>query len=390
MHTIQVFDKISAKGLALFPKQHYQIEQDAKNPDAILVRSTSLHDIHFSHHLKVVGRAGVGVNNIPVAKLTQAGIPVLNTPGANANAVKELVLTGLLLAARNVFPAWQYLNDLSGDDKQITEKIEKHKKNFVGHELLGKTLGVIGLGNIGVKVANAALALGMNVLGYDPDITVKRALELSSQVQQAETLQNLLKNADYITIHVPLFEKTHNLINAERIKLIKSGGVLLNFSREDIVDNTALKQALQEKHLAFYVTDFPASTLLNNSQVIALPHLGASTHEAEENCAIMVAQQVKDYLENGHIKNSVNFPDVSLTYNTGYRLAIVNANVPNMVAQISQKLADAGLNIIDLINKSRDEVAYTLLDMNQPIPSETIEKIAQIKGVITVRIVKGA
>lgn len=390
MYNIQIFDKIAAKGLALFPKENYHVEQQMENPDAILVRSTSLHDLLFSNQMKVVGRAGVGVNNIPVEKLTQAGIPVLNTPGANANAVKELVLTGILIASRNIFSAWQYLNTLNGNDTKIATEIEKQKKQFVGHELLGKTLGVIGLGNIGVKVANAALALGMNVLGYDPDITVKSALALSSQVQQADTLQDLLRYSTFITIHIPLFEKTHKLINAERLQLIQPDAVLLNFAREEIVDIQAVHNALNKKNLAYYVTDFPNSLLLNHPQVIALPHLGASTHEAEENCAMMIVQQVRDYLENGNIKNSVNFPDVSLSYNNGHRLAIVNANVPNMVAQISQKLGEASLNIIDLINKSRDEIAYTLLDVNQKVPEQIIEKIKQVKGIITIRTVKGA
>lgn len=385
MYTIKTIDNISQIGLSQLPSDKYNIVKDAHDADAILVRSSSLHQMVVPKNLKIIGRAGAGVNNIPVAELTKQGIPVLNTPGANANAVKELVLTGMLLASRNICQAWQFVTQLTGDDESISAQIEKNKKQFVGHELAGKTLGVIGLGYIGVKVANAALALGMNVLGFDPGITVKRALELSSSVQQADSLQDLLSHSSFISLHVPLVEETKHLINAERLKQIKSETVLLNFSRENIVDQSALIEELNEHHLSAYVTDFPTNKIYNHPRVIALPHLGASTKEAEENCAVMIVKQIRDFLEYGSIRNSVNFPDVNLPFHGGHRLAIVNANVPNMVAQISIDLAKAGHNILNLINQSRGEVAYTLLDVDQAISEQTLKEIAEIKGVMKVR-----
>lgn len=385
MHTIKTIDNISQVGLSQFPADKYKIEKDAQDAEAILVRSSSLHEMAVPKNLKIIGRAGAGVNNIPVAELTTQGIPVLNTPGANANAVKELVITGMLLASRNICPAWQFVTQLTGDDESISTQIEKNKKQFVGHELAGKTLGVIGLGYIGVKVANAALALGMNVLGFDPGITVKRALELSSSVQQADSLQDILAHCSFISLHVPLVDETKHLINATRLKQIKSGTVLLNFSRENIVDQHALLESLNEHHLGAYVTDFPTSKIHNHPRVIALPHLGASTKEAEENCAVMIVKQIRDFLEFGTIRNSVNFPEVNLPYHGGHRLAVVNANVPNMVAQISIDLAKAGHNILNLINQSRGEIAYTLLDVDQAISDQTLKEIAQIKGIMKVR-----
>lgn len=385
MYTIKTIDNISHTGLSQLPEKKYKIDKETHDPDAILVRSSSLHEINFHKNLKIIGRAGAGVNNIPVDQLTKEGIPVLNTPGANANAVKELVITGMLLASRNICQAWHYVSQLSGDDENISVQIEKHKKQFVGHELAGKTLGVIGLGYIGVKVANAALALGMNVLGYDPQITVKRALELSSAVQQAESLDDLLSHSSFISLHVPLIKETQHLINASLLKLLKPHTILLNFSRESIVDQDAIINALHERHLGYYVTDFPTSKILHHPQVIALPHLGASTKEAEENCAVMITHQIRDFLEYGIIRNSVNFPDVHLPYRGGYRVAIVNANVPNMVAQISVDLAKAGHNILNLINQSRGEIAYTLLDLDKSIADETLNEIAAIKGVMKVR-----
>ncbi len=385
MYSIKPIDNISHTGLSQLSEDKYKVDKDTHDPDAILVRSTSLHELKFLKNLKIIGRAGAGVNNIPVDKLTKEGIPVLNTPGANANAVKELVITGMLLASRNICQAWQYVSQLTGDDANISEQIEKHKKQFVGHELAGKTLGVIGLGYIGVKVANAALALGMNVLGYDPNITVKRALELSSSVQQADSLHDLLAHSSFVTLHVPLIDETHHLINAAQLKLFKPGAILLNFSRETIVDQDAIIHSLNDHHLGVYVTDFPTGKIINHPHIVALPHLGASTKEAEENCAVMITNQIRDFLEYGVIKNSVNFPDVFLPYRGGYRLSIVNANVPNMVAQISVDLAKAGHNILNLINQSRGEIAYTLLDLDNAITEKTLHEIAAIKGVMKVR-----
>lgn len=385
MYTIKTIDNISHVGLSQFPDDKYKIEKDSHEADAILVRSSLLHNMELPKNLKIIGRAGAGVNNIPVNELTTQGIPVLNTPGANANAVKELVITGMLLASRNICQAWQFVTQLTGDDETISEQIEKNKKQFVGHELAGKTLGVIGLGYIGVKVANAALALGMNVLGFDPGITVKRALELSSSVQQADSLQDLLSHSSFISLHVPLVDETKHLINGTRLKQIKAGTILLNFSRENIVDQNALVESLNEHHLAAYVTDFPTNKINNHPRAIALPHLGASTKEAEENCAVMIVKQIRDFLEYGIIRNSVNFPDVCLPFHGGHRLAIVNANIPNMVAQISIDLAKAGHNILNLINQSRGEVAYTLLDVDQAISDQTLKEIGEIKGVMKVR-----
>lgn len=385
MYKIQTLNSIAATGLNQFPRDIYEVASEINHPDAILVRSTVMHDMPIPHTLRVVGRAGSGVNNIPVNKMTTLGIPVLNTPGANANAVKEVVVAGMLLAARNICPSWDYARHLSGNDEAIHEQVEGQKKQFVGFELAGKTLGVVGLGNVGVKVANTAIALGMRVLGYDPTITTKRAWELSSNVEQAYSVDNLLMQSDFVTFHIPLTKETQQMIHASRIQAMKPGMVLLNFARDGIVDMTALKQALDEKHLTAYVCDFPSAELLNHPRVINLPHIGASTREAEENCATMVAKQVREYLENGTIINSVNFPTVEMPFTNGFRIAIVNANVPNMVAQISSELGHAGLNIIDLINKSREDIAYTLVDLNAQVSDGLMKKISSIDGVIQVR-----
>ncbi|WP_423062997.1 phosphoglycerate dehydrogenase [Candidiatus Paracoxiella cheracis] len=385
MYKIQVLNNISHVGLSHFHIDHYEILQEANNPDAILVRSFNMHDMPIPKSIQVVGRAGVGTNNIPVEKLTALGIPVLNTPGANANAVKELVITGMLLASRNICPAWDYTRQIQGDDQALHHQVEKQKKQFAGFELPGKTLGVIGLGKIGVKVANAAIQLGMNVIGYDPAITVRSAWELSSDVQQAESLKDAIQHSDFVTLHVPLNDKTQHLINADLLKMMKSGVVLLNFARAPIVDNNALAEALDDNHVRNYVCDFPCNRFKNNPHVISLPHLGASTKEAEENCAIMVAEQVQEYLENGTIRNSVNFPAVKLPRGDGYRIAIANLNVPNMVAQISTILSNADLNIIDMINKSRDEIAYTMMDVDTEINDEVFQQIRAIKGVVRAR-----
>jgi D-3-phosphoglycerate dehydrogenase len=334
-----------------------------------------------------VARAGAGTNNVPVAKLGERGIPVFNAPGANANAVKELVLAGMFLAARNICQAWGYVRSLEGDDHALEEAVEKGKKKFVGHELPGRTLGVVGLGAIGVEVANAALGLGMKVLGYDPQITVQRAWQLSSGVEQALSLDDLFARSDFITVHVPLNDQTRGLVNGSRIRLMRRGGVVLNFARAQIVDESAVLAGLDDGQLSTYVCDFPTRAVTSHPKVVALPHLGASTGEAEENCAIMVADTLRDFLENGNVRHSVNFPEAVLPRAGECRLAIANANVPNMVGQISTALAEAGLNIADLLNKSRGEIAYTLLDTDAPVPGTVLGRLRSIKGVLSARLV---
>jgi D-3-phosphoglycerate dehydrogenase / 2-oxoglutarate reductase len=388
MFKIQVLNKIAKAGLSQFPETLYSVSAEVQSPDAILVRSTSMHEMPIPTSVKVIGRAGAGVNNIPVAELTKRGIPVLNTPGANANAVSELVLAGMLMASRKLCEALDYARHVQGNDDAITAVIEENKKQFVGSELLGKTLGIIGLGNVGVKVANAAVHLGMRVIGYDPTISVNRAWELSANVIQCHAITELLEASDFVTIHVPFSAETNNMISVENLHHFKNNAVLLNFSRAGIVNNEDLFDALNSKKIAKYVCDFPSALLNNHPAVIYFPHLGASTHEAEENCAVMLAKQVRNYLEFGAIMHSVNFPQVEATQNyIGVRLAIVNANIPNMVAQITAKLAKAGLNIIDLVNKSRDEIAYTLLDVQDNISAETLSEIAKIDGVLQLRVI---
>jgi D-3-phosphoglycerate dehydrogenase len=386
MFKIQVFNKISNAGLSQFPKELYVISAEMKNPDAILVRSHSLLDMQIPASVKVIGRAGAGVNNVPVASLTEAGIPVFNTPGANANAVSELVIAGMLIASRKLCDAWSYVRQLEGDDAKLSAAIEAQKKQFIGMELMGKTLGIIGLGNVGVRVANAATHLGMRVIGYDPSISVNRAWELSSNVIQARNIDEVLESSDFITLHVPYSEATKNTINTARLQQIKPSAVLLNFSRDGIVDNAALLTALNNKMISSYVCDFPCVALKDHPAVISFPHLGASTLEAEENCAVILAKDIRQYLEYGAINHSVNFPIVEATQNyAGVRLAIANANIPNMVAQISSTLAAAGLNIISLLNKSRDEIAYTLLDIEGEVDSNILTELAKIQGVLQLR-----
>jgi D-3-phosphoglycerate dehydrogenase len=386
MFKIQTMNPIAAIGLNQFPPASYEIASKLTDPDAILVRSQNLHDFTLPTSVKVVGRAGAGVNNIPVEVLTTIGIPVLNTPGANANAVRELVIAGMLLASRNICQAWNYVNQLTSSDTALEKQIEQDKKQFAGFELLGKTLGLVGLGNIGVKVANAAISLGMNVIGYDPTITVNRAWELSAHVEQARSLEDLLTRADFISLHVPLIDETRNMINQSCFQIMKPGVVLLNFARDGIVDNKALISALNDKKVFAYINDFPNAELKNHDRVVSLPHLGASTKEAEDNCAIMIVKQVRDFLENGSINNSVNFPTVDAPYlQTGARLAIVNANVPNMVAQISAKLAEAKLNIVSLLNKSRESIAYTLIDVDSDVDESLLKGVKAIQGVAQIR-----
>ena len=386
MFKIQTLNNISVAGLDRLPRDNYEVASEISHPDAILVRSAKMHDMQLPDTVKAIGRAGAGVNNIPVDKMTEIGVPVFNAPGANANAVKELVLAGMLMAARNIGQAWKFATGLEGDDASIGKATEAGKKNYVGFELPGRTLGVIGLGAIGVKIANAARALGMNVVGYDPSITVKAAWQLEADVQQALSVDDLVSRADFITFHVPLSDATANMINADRLKLMKKNSVLLNFARNGIIDDEAVVKALDDGHLYAYVCDFPSNLLKDHPRCVTLPHLGASTTEAEENCAIMVAEQVRDWLENGNVLNSVNFPEISLPRTEdGFRLAVVNSNVPNMLGQVSTLLADAGLNIIDMLNKSRGDVAVTLIDVDKAPGEEVSGKIAAIDGVLSVR-----
>lgn len=384
MFKIQTLNAIAAVGLDQLPHEKYEIATDISHPDAILLRSHDLHHMKIPASVKVIGRAGAGVNNIPVAALTKLGIPVLNTPGANANAVRELVLAGMLLACRNICQAWNFVRDLKANE--LEKEVEQAKKQFVGFELQGKTLGVIGLGSVGVKVANAALHLGMQVVGYDPTISVNRAWELSANVTQARSLDELLMKADFVSFHVPLIEETKHMINASRLAIMKPNVVILNFARDAIVDNDAILTALNHKKVRAYVSDFPNALLKDHPQVISLPHLGASTFEAEDNCARMIVQQVRDFLEQGSITHSVNFPAIDMPQApNSVRLAIVNENVPNMVAQISSQLANAKLNIISLVNKSREEIAYTLIDVPTTINVALLKTISEIQGVIQVR-----
>lgn len=387
MFKIQTLNNISPRGLSQFEADRYQVGGDVADPDAILVRSQVMHDMSFAGSLKAVGRAGAGVNNIPIARLSALGVPVFNTPGANANAVKELVLVGLLMASRNIPQALRFVDGLTGDDAAMHKAVESGKKQFVGTELPGRTLGVIGLGAIGVKVANAAHALGMRVIGLDPKITVENAWQLSSGVGQARSVEEVVAQADYLTFHVPLNDHTRNMLNAERLKLAKPGLVVLNFSREGVVEAGLVREALDEGKLGGYVCDFPGVALQGHPQAIALPHLGASTHEAEENCAVMVVQQVRDYLENGNIRNAVNFPEVMLPHAEGYRVCIANANVPNMLGQISSTLAGFSLNILDMLNKSKGDLAYTVVDVNQPVPDAALARLRAIDGVLAARAV---
>jgi D-3-phosphoglycerate dehydrogenase len=385
---ILTLNSISMRGLERLPRDRYEIASEVGHPHGVLVRSADMHQMELPNSVLAVARAGTGTNNIPVAALSRRGIPVFNAPGANANAVKELVLAGLFLAARNICQGWSFARSLSGTDAAIDEAVEKGKKNFVGFELPGRTLGIVGLGAIGVEVANTALRLGMNVLGYDPQITVQRAWQLSSRVEQALSLDDLFARADAITVHVPLNGQTRELVNSSRLKLMRTGGVLLNFARAQIVAEADVIAALDAGTLRAYVCDFPTNGLKDHPRAVTLPHLGASTNEAEENCAVMAADQLRDFLENGNIRNSVNYPEAVLPRVAGTtRIAIANSNVPNMVGQISTCLANAGLNIADLLNKSLGEHAYTLIDTDSAVPDGLIGRIRGIEGVLSARVV---
>lgn len=384
---ILTLNNISVAGLERFPRERYEVASEIGRPDAILLRSFKMHDYPLPPGLKAVGRAGAGVNNIPVEKLSRLGVPVFNAPGANANAVKELVIAGMLLGCRNIIQGWEFARRLEGSDAEISKQVEAGKKQFAGFELPGRTLGVVGLGAIGREVANTALQLGMQVIGFDPEITVQGAWKLSAQVRQATSIDDLLARADFVTFHVPLTEATRHIINAERLRIMKPEVVILNFAREGVVDEDAIVDALNAGKAHTYVCDFPSTRLQGHPRVIALPHLGASTREAEDNCAIMVADQLIDYLENGNVRNSVNFPEVVMEPAEGCRVGVVNANVPNMVGQISTALADVDLNILDMLNKSRGELAYTLIDVDKKVPATVLARIREIDGVLAVRLV---
>ena len=382
---ILVLNAISANGLKRLPGARYTVSKDAARPDAVLVRSADMHTLEIAASVQAIGRAGAGTNNIPVKAMSARGVPVFNAPGANANAVKELVLAGMLLAARNLVPALRFVDALNVKSAAIDKAVEDGKKAFAGFELAGHTLGIVGLGKIGCLVADAAIKLGMHVLGYDPDITVDAAWSLPAQVKRAANVAEVLKNAHFVSLHVPLVDATRNLVNADNVGLMRTAAVLLNFSREGVVNEAAVLASLTAKHLGWYVCDFPGAALHGHDRVVALPHLGASTREAEENCAVMVADQLRDFLEHGNVANAVNFPNVAMARESSFRVAIANANVPNMLGQISTAMANAGLNIHNMVNKSRGEMAYTLVDVESPVNDSVLDAIRSIDGVLAVR-----
>ena len=385
MFKIQTVNKISAKGLDVFPLDQYEIASEFSQPDAILVRSAALHDIKLPLTLRAIARAGAGTNNIPVGRCTQKGIVVFNTPGANANGVKEMVIAGMLLSSRKIFEGILWARSLAGKGEEIPTLVEAEKSRFAGPELQGKTLGIIGLGSVGVLVANVAASLGMRVIGYDPFISVESAWHLSREVERAQGLESLLGQCDYLTVHMPLTDKTRGLLNAERFSFMKKGLRLMNFARGGLVNNVDLIKALRSGQLACYVTDFPEDNLLKEENVIAVPHLGASTPESEENCAVMAAQQLKTFLETGNIRYSVNFPDCVMERNSRKRIIIANQNIPNMVGQITTVLAAENINIADLLNRHLDDLAYNIIDIDSEISSKTLEKLRAIDGVLMVR-----
>ncbi|HEY7289465.1 MAG TPA: phosphoglycerate dehydrogenase [Vicinamibacterales bacterium] len=388
MFKVRTLNNIAPIGLSRFPTDVYQVGgADVAEPDAILVRSADMHAAEIPGALKAVGRAGAGVNNIPVARMSERGIPVFNAPGANANAVKELVMAGLVLASRQICEAWDFARGLEGSDEEINRAVEAGKKKFAGFELPGRILGVVGLGAIGRLVANAGVALGMQVVGFDPGLTVEGAWQLSASVRKARSLDEVIRASDFLTVHVPLADATRHLVKGDRLTLMKKGAVLLNFAREGIVDEQAVIAALDAGHLHAYVCDFPTNATRAHRRCVALPHLGASTAEAEDNCAVMVVDQIRDFLENGNVRNAVNFPEVVTPRQTAYRLVCANANVPTMLGQISDALGHAGLNIHSMANSSRAEVAYTVVDLDSPLPASVLEHIASIKGVLMARMV---
>ncbi len=386
MYKVQTFNQISDKGLSRFPHQTYQVGADVGTPDALLVRSHVLTAEQLHPTLKAVARAGAGTNNIPVEEYTKAGVVVFNSPGANANAVKELVLCGMLLAARGVLPGIQWINQQSPSTPyaDLNQLMEHHKKNFKGGELAGKTIGVVGLGAIGALVADIAIQLGMKVLGYDPALSVDAAWRVANQVEKQENITSLISRSDYVSLHLPVLENTRNLIDRKVINYFKTGAVLLNYSRDAIVDDNALLDGLNSGRLSCYVTDFPTPALLGHPKTILMPHIGASTDEAEDNCAVMAVDQLREFLEHGNIRNSVNFPNLQLERSSGKRLAIVNQNVPGMLGQILSILADRDINVMDMLNKSRGDIAYNLIDIEGGISDDALADIRAINHVIKV------
>ena len=387
MFRIRVLDDIAQAGLARFPPDRYRIGPEVEMPDAILLRSADMRMSPLPDSVQAVARAGVGVNNIPVERLSEVGVPVFNTPGANANAVKELVLAGLLMAARNVLPALRFVHALDVEGEDLERAVEEGKRRFDGFELPGRVLGVVGLGAVGVRVANAARSLGMEVIGYDPQLTLTRAWELSSEVRPAGSLEDLLRRSDAVSLHVPLVDATRNLVSAERMRRFRGPVVLLNFSRAEVVDEEAVREGLDSGRILAYVTDFPSPAFRGDNRAIQLPHLGASTREARESCAIVAAERLRGFLEDGNVEGSVNFPDAAMPRIGAVRLAIVNRNIPNVLSRISSALGAAGHNIADMLNKSRDALAYTLVDVERPLEPEVIERVAATPGILSLRVI---
>lgn len=389
MHQVRTYNALSDKGLSRFSADKYVVSEDCAAPEAFMLRSQKLHTEVVPDSLLAVARAGAGVNNIPVANYTEQGIVVFNTPGANANAVKELIVAGLLLGSRDIYGGMTYVQELGhiDDSAEMGKLLEKEKKRFAGTEIVGKTLGVVGLGAIGSIIANLALDLGMNVIGYDPAISVEAAWQLSSQVERMESLEKLLANADFVTLHVPAIPATKHLINTKTLSGMKATAKILNFAREEIVSTDDMVNALDKGVISGYISDFPAPALLGRKDVILMPHIGASTEEAEENCAVMAADQLKDFLENGNIYNSVNYPPTKMSRNGGSRMTFTNSNVPKVLGQVLSVLAEANLNVVDMVNKSRGEIAYNIIDIEGDIDEAVIDKVASVDGVMRVRLI---
>ena len=389
MHQVRTYNSLSDKGLSRFSADKYVVSEDCAAPEAFMLRSQKLHTEVVPDSLLAVARAGAGVNNIPVANYTEQGIVVFNTPGANANAVKELIVAGLLLGSRDIYGGMTYVQELGhiDDSAEMGKLLEKEKKRFAGTEIVGKTLGVVGLGAIGSIIANLALDLGMNVIGYDPAISVEAAWQLSSQVERMESLEKLLASADFVTLHVPAIPATKHLINTKTLSGMKATAKILNFAREEIVSTDDMVNALDKGVISGYISDFPAPALLGRKDVILMPHIGASTEEAEENCAVMAADQLKDFLENGSIYNSVNYPPTKMSRNGGSRMTFTNSNVPKVLGQVLSVLADANLNVVDMVNKSRGEIAYNIIDIEGNIDEAVIGKVASVDGVMRVRLI---
>jgi D-3-phosphoglycerate dehydrogenase len=384
---ILALNSISPLGLTRLPADRYEVGDQIVDPDAILLRSADLHAVKIPPSVKAIGRAGAGVNNIPVAAMSARGVPVFNTPGANANAVKELVVAALIIGSRHLCQAWDFARGLSGSDEELNKAVEAGKKKFAGTELTGKTLGVVGLGAIGRLVANAGVALGMKVTGFDPGLTVEGAWQLSADVARSTSVDALLRDADFVTVHVPLMEGTRHLLDETRLATMRKNVVVINFAREAIVDEQAIQRALDSGRVSAYVCDFPTAALKNHPKAVTLPHLGASTREAEDNCAVQVVDEVRDFLEHGNVRNAVNFPEVVVPRETPHRFVVANANVPNMLGQISDAFGQAQLNIHDMVNKSRGDLAYTVVDLDAPVPDAVCQKIAGIQGVLMARLI---